>query len=153
MGLALLASSALVSSAVLAAEYVVDTPTTETNGDLLGHVLVGGGNLTISDTGSITTTGQFATGILAVTNNPNITNTGIIFTTGIGAIGIQVQNDNVVNNSGCAVSAQRESFWFTGAGSTLNLMAPSFIGWEIDLGTDTTLTITTGRSQSVLWTF
>jgi len=110
-------------------------------------------NNVIINNGTISTTGTGAMGIAVVNNNPAITNTGRILTTGINSAGIQVFRGNVVNNSGYVVATQAQSFFFLDAFNTLNLMAPSFIGGEIDMGENSIVNITTGRSQSVLWDF
>ncbi len=105
----------------------------------------------INNSGTIETAGYGAFGMMAVLDN-NINNTGRILTVGNDAVGIVALVQNTVNNSGYVVSVQSNSFGFA-LGNTLNLMAPSFIGGEIDMGDDATLNITTGRSQSVLWQF
>jgi len=98
----LLISSAIVATAgftpqlALAAEFVVDTPTTVTNGDLLNDVN-GLDTLTVTDTGSID--GANAAGILAPTNFNTIMNSGSIFTGGGDlSIGIVIDSNNMVTN-------------------------------------------------------
>lgn len=118
-------------------------------GDRLAAALYIGSNNTLTNSGSVFTTGERSYGIEA-SNTNIINNTGLILTTGLIAHGIEVGNTNTVTNSGKIISAQAKSF-LLGNNNTLNLLAPSFIGGEIDLGTNTTLNITTGRSHSVLW--
>ncbi len=123
-----LLSSAVALSALFgvqfasAAEFVVDAPTTVTNGDM-ANVLDGNDGLSVTDTGSITTAGADAVnatgdantivnagalstvgdhseGIKANTNFNSIANSGSITTTGASSEGIQVNNSNTVTNAG-----------------------------------------------------
>ncbi len=121
---ALVTAAVLVPQITLAAEFVVNTPTTVSNGDL-GTVLANGDTLTITDSGSISTVGDFnfavrtivdnatiinagalstngnlAIGINALSNFNTISNLGTIFTSGTGSLGINALNNNIINNSG-----------------------------------------------------
>lgn len=109
---------------------------------------------TIINSGFIFTNDDDADGIDADDDNI-ISNSGVIFVDGSGADGIKVDEDNVVTNSGKVISVSGNSFNFDDDGNTLNLLAPSFIGGEIDLGggSGTTVNIVTGPSHSVLWDF
>lgn len=109
-------------------------------------------NNTISNFGTISTAGIGASGVSVFDNN-TINNSSSISTSGTGADGILAHSFNTVTNSGSVVSAQADSFSFTGADNTLNLLAPSFIGGRIDVGANATVNITTGPSHSVLWDF
>ena len=113
--------------------------------------LAGSANNIFINTGAINTSGVGAFGILSIIGG-KIDNQGRIMTTGAGAAGIFAFADSIIDNSGYVVSAQSNSFVLA-AVNTLNLMAPSFVGGEFLFGADTTLNITTGRSQSVLWEF
>jgi outer membrane autotransporter protein len=151
-------------------DFTINTPVVTTNG---GFVVDGNDTITIIDSGSITppagdaglratgtnnvldnqggitTTGDNTFGINARDDN-TITNSGSISTMGDGATGIRAGNGNAITNSGRVISAQAESF-FLGGDNTLNLLAPSFIGGEINLGDNTTVNITSGPSHSILW--
>ncbi|MFK8034277.1 MAG: autotransporter domain-containing protein, partial [Hyphomicrobiales bacterium] len=108
----------------------------------------------VINSGSIFTNDNDADGI-DVNDNNIVSNSGVIFVDGSGADGIKVDEDNVVTNSGQVISVSGRSFNFDDDGNTLNLLAPSFIGGEIELGggTGTTVNIVTGPSHSVLWDF
>jgi len=130
---------------------------------------------TVTNSGSITTTGVGADGIdvrnnnilgnsgtiitsaasadgFEINDNNTLNNTGSISTAGVNGQGIDADDNNTVTNSGSIVSTQADAIQFLN-NNTLNLLAPSFIGGAFNLGTNTTLNITTGPSQSVLWQF
>lgn len=109
-------------------------------------------NNTIVNVGVIENTASNGDGISAQDDNI-ITNTGVITVKGPAGTGIDVRDGNTINNSGKIVSEQHNSIEFRFGPSTLNLMAPSFLGGTIDLGTGATVNIATGASQSVLWDF
>lgn len=92
----------------------------------------------------------------------SIFNSGSVVTRGVDTDAIEADSDTTITNSGKVISVGSRSFHFGDSSTvtgnnTLNLLAPSFIGGEIDLGsaftTDTTVNITTGASHSVLWDF
>lgn len=101
--------------------------------------------------GTLRTEGDLADAIDATDFN-RIVNRGLIHTEGRFADGIDVEEGNVVTNSGYVLSERADAFAFD-ADNTLNLLAPSFIGGRIDLGTDSIVNIRTGRSHSILWDF
>ncbi len=103
----------------------------------------------VTNSGTITTFGEDAHGLEADDDN-TVINSGSIVVWGEYSIGIQADDDNVITHSGRVVSARGKSFELE-EGNILNLLAPAFIGGEIDLGDDTTVSITTGPSHSILW--
>lgn len=105
-----------------------------------------------TNSGSIRTYGDFARAIDGRDSN-TVINSGLLFTAGANAAGIDVTGGSTVTNSGKIVAAQYNSITFINGGSTLNLLAPSFIGGEIDLGAGVEINITTGPSHSNLWDF
>lgn len=106
----------------------------------------------VTNTGSILTTGVNGHGIAGEAAN-TVSNSGTIRVMGAGADGVNLRNDNTFTNSGMIISDQNFSISFIAADNTLNLMAPSFLGGGIDLGTGTTVNIITGPSHSILWDF
>jgi len=130
---------------------VLNSGTINTSGEDAYGIFVRGNN-SVLNSGTINTSGDYADGISAFDDNI-FTNTGTITTAGQFSDGFNLRDNNIVNNSGYVISEQANSFRFQGTGNTLNLAAPSFIGGVIDLGTDNQVSITTGRSQSVLWDF
>lgn len=89
-----------------------------------------------------------------------VVNTGTIWTTGLNAEGIELSGGVVVTNSGRIISVQGEAISVSDASAaddTINLLAPGFIGGNIDFGsrsvggTQTTVNIVTGPSHSILW--
>lgn len=103
----------------------------------------------VANSGTITTFGEDAHGLKAYDDNV-LTNSGSIVVWGEGSIGVQADDDNVIVHSGRVVSARGKSFELDDD-NTLYLVAPAFIGGEIDLGDDTRVNITTGPSHSILW--
>lgn len=83
--------------AAKADDFVVGSPTTVQNGDVL-NVLNGGDSLTITNGGSITTGAAGA--VLGVGNNNTINNDGSVATTGNGDHGISNADNGTINNSG-----------------------------------------------------
>ena len=104
---------------------------------------------TVNNTGTISTSGDGAYGIYGVEDNV-ITNSGSITTSGAGAVGVAAISANTINNSGRIVSAQARSIDLD-INNTLNLMAPAFLGGEINLGDQATVSIHSGPSHSILW--
>jgi len=129
---------------------VTNTGTITTSGFRADGIDIGNNNI-VSNSGSITTTNARADGF-EIDNGNMLNNTGTISTAGINADGVDARDNNTITNSGSIVSAQANSFILNN-NNTLNLLAPSFIGGGFNLGTNTTLNITTGPSQSVLWQF
>lgn len=91
-----------------------------------------------------------------------VVNSGSIITRGVDTDAIESDRSAIVSNSGKVVSAGANSFHFTDDSiftgeHKLNVLAPSFIGGTIDLGTafttDTAVNIKTGASHSILWDF
>lgn len=131
------------------------------NGTLINHgaIQAGLGIITIANhnvinTGTILTAFQpnsFGLGGISITNG-TLTNSGSITTLNIGNPGIISAGTATINNSGKVLAYQANSFELA-AGTTLNLLAPSFIGGVITLGPSATVSITTGPSQSNLWDF
>lgn len=105
----------------------------------------------ITNNGTISSGGDNSRGVSVGSLN-TVTNIGIIDVTGVNSIALQGVTGNTFNHSGKIISAQAEAFRFIGAGNTLNLLAPAYIGGIIDSGTDNDVSITTGRSHSNLWT-
>ena len=109
---------------------------------------------TITNNGDILTTGLYAFGIFNDGDDTTITNSGDIRTTGDDASGIyNFGYDTTITNSGVLVSERSDAIFVASSvsGTTVNLHAPSFLGGAITFDSSTTLTITTGASQSVLW--
>lgn len=130
---------------------ITSSGTISTSGATDAHGIYAKTNNTVTNTGTIFTSGADSDGIYVNTDN-TVTNSGIIVTSGAGSIGIFADTDDTVTNSGKVVSTQSNSFFFV-SDTILNLMAPAFIGGEIQLGGDATVNITTGASHSVLWDF
>ncbi len=105
-----------------------------------------------TNSGSIRTYGDNARAIDGQSSN-TIINSGLLFTAGLNSAAIDTTADSTVTNSGKIVAAQYNSIQFHNGGGTLNLLAPSFIGGEIDLDTGVEINITTGPSHSTLWDF
>ncbi|VAW21346.1 hypothetical protein MNBD_ALPHA11-714, partial [hydrothermal vent metagenome] len=82
--LVLMASTALAMPSTFAAEYVISTPTTTTNGGV--GALAAGDNLIVEATGSISTTLDLASGIETIADNNIFTIFGSISTTGDASI-------------------------------------------------------------------
>lgn len=117
------------------------------------HAILADDNNVITNSGMITTRGDFSSGIEGgeAPSGNTIINTGTITTTGSSAAAIAI-GDSTIINSGRLVSAQSESVRLaTGSTNVLNLLAPSFLGGRIDLGTNTTVNIVSGPSHSILW--
>jgi len=116
-------------------------------------------NNIVRNDGTISTAGESSSGAIVVLNSNTITNTGQILvngdnyiqTWGSNSSGISARSDNTIVNSGYISAPKASAFNLWGKNNTLNLLAPSFIAGQIDLGTTATVNITTGRSQSVLW--
>ena len=109
-GFALMVSTALIVPSSFAADYIVSTPTTVTNG-AIGNVLNGADSLTISNSGSIaiSSIGTFAISISGGSDN-RIDNFGAISTSSIASWGIYNNGQNtIINNVGTIAT--------TGAGS------------------------------------
>lgn len=103
----------------------------------------------VTNSGSISTSGTNGDAMWNRNNN-TVINNGSLYTSGNNAHGIRGNDNNIVTNSGKVVSARANAFDLDNA-NTLNLLAPSFLGGTINMGTNTTLNITTGPSHSVLW--
>ena len=120
-----------------------------TGGSASGAVLISGNEMTNS--GSISVAGDLGAAVLLSDNNI-FENTGIIYASGASSFGIQTFGDNIVTNSGKVISVQSYAFSLESSGDELNLLAPSFIGGEIEMGIGSNkLNITTGASHSNLW--
>ena len=78
----------------LAADFVIDTPVTTTNG---GNTLNGNDTLTVNAGGSITTSGN---GINATGTGNTIVNNGSINTSGRSSEGIDARSGNTITNNG-----------------------------------------------------
>lgn len=107
---------------------------------------------TVVNSGTISTSGIGAEGI-SLSDTNTLTNTGTVATSGVGAAAILGGRSATINNFGHLVSVQSDAIRFTSPTdpSTLNLHAPSFLGGQIDLGTNTTVNIFSGPSHSILW--
>lgn len=114
----------------------------------------------ITNRGSIETRGDNVRTIDAISGV--VFNSGSVLALGLNSDGIEMDDSSIITNFGKVISASGASIRFSDVfvvlnANTLNLLAPSFIGGEIDLGsaftTDTTVKITTGASHSVLWDF
>ncbi|MGJ8670976.1 MAG: hypothetical protein ACSHXK_15935, partial [Oceanococcus sp.] len=90
-----------------------------------------------------------------------IENTGTILATGLDGAAVRVRDGVVVTNWGRVVSERGNAFdggGFSDADDTFNLLAPGFIGGNIDFGsrnvggTETAINIMTGQSHSIFWT-
>jgi len=158
-----------------ASNNFTNTGTINTTG-AFSRGLLGLDNSIVSNSGTISTSGTASSGVY-LDDNVNFTNAGIISTTGDAAWAVLLSEDgvfnnsgtittagensyavffnanNVANNSGKVVSAQSYSFHLNSGGTTLNLLAPSFIGGEMYFADTSSVNITTGRSHSVLWDF
>lgn len=154
---------------------ILNSGSIQTSGDSSPGIRTTSNSL-VTNSGSISTNGIGSTGIVC-TSNTTITNTGTINTNGLNADGVFVFSSSTVNNKGTIISSGTNSEGMIGSsnntftnsgkvisndsfsirfilsGNTLNLVAPSFLGGEIDLGNTTTVNITTGPSHSVLWDF
>jgi len=106
----------------------------------------------VTNSGSIRTYGDNARAIDGQSSN-TIINSGLLFTEGLNSAGIDITADSTVTNSGKIVAVQYNSIQFHNGGGTLNLLAPSFIGGEIDFDTGVEINITSGPSHSTLWDF
>lgn len=104
----------------------------------------------ITNSGTLLTRGVDAHGIVASDEN-TIFNTGTITTSGSGAVAILAGLDHTVTNSGRIVSAQSNAIFFNGVDNVLNLYAPSFLGGQVFLGLNATVSIVSGPSHSILW--
>ncbi len=120
-----------------------------TNGQ---HGIALGDLNTVLNSGSIVTTGNMAHGVNGDGGN-NVVNTGTIRALGTNSDGINLRINSTLTNTGMIISAQANAIDLRETGNTLNLGAPSFIGGIINLGTLSTLNITTGSSHSILWDF
>lgn len=114
-------------------------------------------NGVVSNSGVITSSGDDSSGIV-VGENSTVTNTGNILTTGEGVNedGIHSADNSTVANSGSVVSAHGNSINLAGLGgcpngSTLDLLASGFLGGAINLGTNATVNVVSGPSNSFLW--
>lgn len=107
---------------------------------------------TITNTGSLFTYGNSARGIDG-SGDTTVINSGLISTAGTNSIAIDLTGGSTVTNSGKVVAVQSASIVLNVSNNTLNMFAPSFIGGEIDIGTDAIVNITAGSSHSVLWDF
>lgn len=84
--------------------------------------------------------------------NTMINNMGsIVAEDGNGILVSSSADATEINNNGSIVSVDKHAVYNRGANTTVNLGAPAFLGGELDFGTDTDLSITTGPSHSVLW--
>ncbi|MGJ8531920.1 MAG: autotransporter domain-containing protein [Alphaproteobacteria bacterium] len=88
-------------------------------------------------------------------------NTGTILATGLGAEGLSLGDGVIVINSGRLISHRGPAIELSNnsdANDTFNLLAPGFIGGNIDFGsrdeagTETAINIMTGQSHSIFWT-
>ncbi|MEM1401575.1 MAG: autotransporter domain-containing protein, partial [Pseudomonadota bacterium] len=122
----------------------------QTTGDGSAGIRVFGTNM-IDNRGDITTSGAGSHGIRTQTIN-SVLNRGNIVVSGAGANGIEVADMSAIANIGRVVSVNGRSFNF-GTDGILTLAAPAFIGGEIGLWTNTTVTVVTGKSHSILWDF
>jgi hypothetical protein len=127
---------------------VRNSGTIATSGLASYGILVVDGNF-VDTTVRVTTTGDIAHGILARNGNL-LVNSGTLLAGGIGAAGITAGDNNLIRNNGRIVSAQSDAIAL-GANNELVLSAPAFIGGRLALGANTRVTITTGRSHSILW--
>lgn len=141
----LLLGFCLAAAPALADDFVVNAPSTATNG---GNVLNGNDNLAVTDSGSIATAGTPAVnltgtgntvmnngsvstvgnntrGIVTVDGN-TITNSGMLTTSGVNSDGIRFDDSNVITNSGFIGTTGDNSFGMYGVvGSTLNFILNS----------------------------
>lgn len=163
--------------------YIVNNGTIESQATQAFEAIVSSDGTTLVNTGAIRTTGDGNSAVLflrpgTVINSGLITtsstnaaavqlseggvvvNTGTIWTTGLNAEGIELSGGVVVTNSGRIISVQGEAISVSDASDaddTINLLAPGFIGGNIDFGsrgvggTQTTVNIVTGPSHSILW--
>lgn len=104
----------------------------------------------VTNSGAISTSGEMAHGISLFDTN-TVTSTGTVTTSGMDAAAIRVVQNNSVTNFGRLVSVQFQSIALDGPNNTLNLHAPSFLGGQINLGTNATVNIFSGPSHSILW--
>jgi len=88
-------------------------------------------------------------------------NTGTILATGPNGEAVLVRNGVIVTNSGRLISHRGPAIELlnsSDANDTFNLLAPGFIGGNIDfgsrdeVGTETAINIMTGQSHSIFWT-
>lgn len=118
---------------------------------------IDGDDNVLTNTGSVATQGNSSDGFAIDGNGNTVSNTAAVATIGSSSRGLDINgDDNIITNSGSFVSTNSDAIRFGGGSddNTLNLLAPSFIGGAIDLtnGTNTTLNIVTGPSQSIFWT-
>lgn len=115
----------------------------------------------LENTGIIITEGNSSSGMQVYKYNNRLINTGVIYTYGQSSAGIYsmepcCSTPNRITNAGKIISHQSDAIRFKDGytGNILNLIAPSFLGGRVDLGnTDADVSITSGPSHSVLWTF
>lgn len=135
---------------------VINTGNITTYGlDAEGLWLNGNGNIA-TNTGRITTFGDSSNAVRIDNSDNTFTNSGIIQAFGQpgGANAVVVLGAGATfNNSGKVVSKNNEAFSFSGESNTLNLFAPSFIGGTMTFVANDAISITTGASHSVLWSF
>lgn len=103
----------------------------------------------VSNFGTITVTGDSATAVF-LDRDGTVINAGTVRSSGTAGTGIYLQQRGQITNSGSVVSTQGLAI-HVDQDATLNLLAPSFIGGRIDLGTNATVNITSGPSHSILW--
>lgn len=135
---------------------LINTGTITTSGpSALGqHAFRGDGTGVTINAGIITTRGDRAHGQFAI---GEIINTGSVTTFGDDAYGQFLGGrESTLTNSGRVVSVNSRAIYFDDrrGSHTLNLLAPGFIGGNIDSGNDTpaTVNIVTGPSHSIFWT-
>ncbi|MEQ8656015.1 MAG: hypothetical protein RIC24_01740, partial [Hyphomicrobiales bacterium] len=89
----------------LADDFVVDTPSTQTNA---GNTFDTGDSITITETGSISP-GAGDPGVRATVNTITVVNSGTIAASGRDAYGIVLRNGNTVTNFGTITTSGRDS--------------------------------------------
>lgn len=115
----LFSAASLTAAPAIAADFIVDDASTETNG---GNTIDGDDSLTIADTGSITVTGDGVSGVSGTGQNNSVVNEGAVSSNGNQAYGIRMQNgQNTVNNTGTVVTAGTESngVWTSGGSNSV----------------------------------
>ena len=114
--LILAAGLAIGAFEALAADFVIDTPVTTTNG---GNTLADGYTLTINASGAITISGDLSDGIDAARGN-TITNNGAITTSGSFSDAIGARTGNTITNTGTITTSGRGSEGISaGTGNTI----------------------------------